>query len=254
MLFLNHISVVTCNKIANSRSDKEFRRLRETHRAMEVRYLYETNVGAGLPIIRTLSDLYTSGDEILKIEAILSGTISFLFNHYTPDRTFAEVVREAQDRGYTEPDPRDDLSGMDFRRKMLILGRILGNSLEIEDIQMDPILPEACMKAASVDAFYKELEKAEPHFSKLRDQALSKGHALRCIGYLDNSGKKKRLSVRVSEVDASHPFYMLGSSDNVIAIQTKRYHETPLVIKGPGAGAAVTAAGVFSDLIRIGTT
>ena len=253
-LFLNHISVVTCNKIANSRSDKEFRRLRETHRAMEVRYLYETNVGAGLPIIRTLSDLYTSGDEILKIEAILSGTISFLFNHYTPDRTFAEVVREAQDRGYTEPDPRDDLSGMDFRRKMLILGRILGNSLEIEDIQMDPILPEACMKAASVDAFYKELEKAEPHFSKLRDQALSKGHALRCIGYLDNSGKKKRLSVRVSEVDASHPFYMLGSSDNVIAIQTKRYHETPLVIKGPGAGAAVTAAGVFSDLIRIGTT
>jgi len=119
---------------------------------------------------------------------------------------------------------------------------------------MDPILPDACMKAVSVEAFYKELEKAEPHFASLRDQAFSKGRVLRCIGFLDNSGKKKTLSVRLTDVDSTHPFYMLGGSDNVIAIQTKRYHETPLVIKGPGAGASVTAAGVFSDLIRIGTT
>lgn len=252
-LFTHHVSVVTCNKIANSRTDEEFRRLRDTHRAMDVSYLYETNVGAGLPLIRTLSDLYTSGDEILTIEAILSGTISFIFNHYVPGRTFAEVVREAQNKGYTEPDPRDDLSGMDFRRKMLILGRVLGNSLEIEDIKMDPILTEACMKAPSVESFYKSLEKAEPHFAFMRDHALQHGRVLRCIGFLDNRGKKKKLSVGIAEVDSTHPFYKLGGSDNVMAIQTKRYFETPLVIKGPGAGAAVTAAGVFSDLIRIGT-
>lgn len=253
-LFTHHISVVTCNKIANSRSDEEFRRLRDTHRAMDVRYLYETNVGAGLPLIRTLSDLYSSGDEILSIEAILSGTISYIFNHYVAGRTFAEVVREAQEKGYTEPDPRDDLNGMDFRRKMLILGRVLGNSLEIENIHMDPILPEACLQAPTVDAFYRELEKAESYFASLRDEAIQKGRVLRCIGFLDNRGKKKTLSVRVSAVDSTHPFFMLGGSDNVIAIQTKRYHQTPLVIKGPGAGAEVTAAGVFSDLLRIGTT
>ena len=253
-LFTNHISVVTCNKIANSRSDAEFRRLRDTHRAMEVRYLYETNVGAGLPLIRTLSDLISSGDEVQNLEAILSGTISYIFNHYTPGRTFSEVVMEAQSKGYTEPDPRDDLSGMDFKRKMLILSRILGNSVEIDEIQMDPILPEACLKAPNVDAFYIALKEAEPHFASLRDRAHQKGRALRCIGYLDNSGKKKKLSIRVSDVDDSHPFFRLQGSDNVIAITTKRYHETPLVIKGPGAGATVTAAGVFSDLLQIGTT
>lgn len=246
-LFNNNISIVTCNKKGNSSSFEQYSKFKRLAKKNNVNFLYETNVGAGLPIIRTLNDLWISGDEILKIEAILSGTISYIFNNYVGEKTFAEVVRTAQELGYTEPDPRDDLNGMDFSRKMLILGREIGLPLEMSDVSIKDFLPEACLQAESIPAFYEELEKHEHYFSSFKNEAESSGRKLRLIGVLEHG----KINIEVQMVNSDHPFFGLSGSDNIISFTTSRYRNTPLVVKGPGAGAAVTAAGVFADLVRV---
>lgn len=242
------ISVVTCNKIGNSADYEQYVAFKQAARKYGVDFYYETNVGAGLPIIRTLKDLMMSGDRIDRIEAILSGTISYIFNNYKGDKLFHEVVKEAQDKGYTEPDPRDDLNGKDFMRKMLILARDAGYPLEESDIEIESMLPPACLAAATVAEFYQELENNTSYFEKLKQEAASGQKVLRYIGKLE-AGK---VVITLQMVDDSHPFYMLSGSDNIISFTTDRYKDRPLVVKGPGAGAEVTAAGVFADIINVG--
>jgi aspartokinase/homoserine dehydrogenase 1 len=247
-IFCSTISIVTCNKIGNSSGYDQYKLFRDTARKHGVDFYYETNVGAGLPIIRTLNDLMISGDRILRIEAVLSGTISFIFNHYKGDTTFYDVVKSAQEKGYTEPDPRDDLKGTDFMRKMLILAREAGYALEQEDIQIENMLPQSCLDAQSVAEFYEELKASEAYFSKLKNDAESSGKVLRYIGKLENGNA----AITLQMVGEDHPFYMLSGSDNIISFTTDRYTDRPMVVKGPGAGAEVTAAGVFSDLVNVG--
>lgn len=247
-LFESNVSVVTCNKIANSSSYKDYKDLKDTARRRGVDFFYETNVGAGLPIIRTLKDLMTSGDRIIKIEAILSGTISYIFNNFRGKTSFYEVVKKAHELGYTEPDPREDLSGKDFMRKMMILARDAGYQIEEKDVELGAILPESCFKAPSIDDFYEELKKSDSYFNELKEKAENENKVLRYIGKLEDG----KASVNLEFVDASHPFYNLTGSDNIISFTTERYKFNLLVIKGPGAGAEVTAAGVFADLINVG--
>jgi len=247
-IFKSNISIVTCNKIGNSGSYQQYKKFKDTARSHGVDFYYETNVGAGLPIIRTLKDLMVSGDRILKIEAILSGTISFIFNNFKGNASFHDVVKEAQEKGYTEPDPRDDLSGLDFMRKMLILARDAGYPLESSDVQLENMLPQAALDAGSVAEFYEALKAEDAYFNGIKTAAESNGKVLRYIGKLENG----QVSITLQQVDASHAFYSLSGSDNVISFTTERYKERPLVVKGPGAGAEVTAAGVFADLVNVG--
>ncbi|MCQ6960319.1 bifunctional aspartate kinase/homoserine dehydrogenase I [Mucilaginibacter aquariorum] len=247
-VFKSNISVVTCNKIGNSASFAQYKTFRDTARKHGVDFFYETNVGAGLPIIRTLKDLMSSGDRIQRIEAILSGTISFIFNHFKGDANFHDVVKEAQEKGYTEPDPRDDLSGKDFMRKILILARDAGHEMEEADVNIENILPQACLDAQTVEDFYAALKAEDAYFTNLKEQAEKDKKVLRYIGKLENG----KASITLQSVDENHPFYMLSGSDNIISFTTDRYKERPLVVKGPGAGAEVTAAGVFADLINVG--
>jgi aspartokinase/homoserine dehydrogenase 1 len=248
-IFESSISIVTCNKKGNSAKYEQYQLFKELARKFGVDFYYETNVGAGLPIIRVLKDLMLSGDKVSKIEAILSGTISYIFNNFKGDAGFYETVKEAQDLGYTEPDPRDDLNGMDFMRKMLILARDAGYPLEAENVKIDNILPEACLKATTVDDFYKELQNNSPYFEDLKKRAAADKKALRYIGKLENGN----VEISLQMVDENHPFYMLSGSDNIISFTTDRYKNRPLVVKGPGAGAEVTSAGVFADIINVGT-
>ena len=248
-LFEKSISVVACNKVGVSGSQDQYIQSREKARKYGVDYWYETSVGAGLPIIKTIHDLLISGDQILKIEAILSGTISYIFNNYKGERTFEEIVREAREKGYTEPDPRDDLSGLDFGRKMLILARETGISLEMEDIRIQTILPEDCLKADSLEGFYLKLREHEEHFSALKTKAESENKALHFVGTLENGNARIELLM----LDNTHPFYNLSGSDNIISLTTNRYLHNPMVIRGPGAGAEVTAAGVLADIVRVAT-
>jgi aspartokinase/homoserine dehydrogenase 1 len=241
------ISIVTPNKLANSGLYKNYQKIQSAAFKHGVKFLYETNVGAGLPVINTLKDLKYSGDKILKIEGILSGTLSFIFNTFKEGTTFSEVVKEAKEKGYTEPDPRDDLNGMDVARKILILAREANYTLELGDVEVENILPEPCRKAKTIEDFFVQLEKNNDVFSKRRDEAAKKGKVLRFIATLENG--KARVSLEA--VGADHPFYSLSGSDNMIAFTTERYKDRPLVIKGPGAGAEVTAAGVFAEIISI---
>lgn len=247
-VFKANISVITCNKIGNSGSYQQYRMFKDTARAHGVDFFYETNVGAGLPIINTLKNLMNSGDRVQRIEAILSGTISFIFNNFKGDANFHDVVKEAQDKGYTEPDPRDDLSGKDFMRKMLILARDAGYAMEEADVEIESVLPKASLEAKTVEDFYKTLKTEDAHFAKLKDAAEKDGKVLRYIGKLEDG----KVTITLQMVDENHPFYMLSGSDNIISFTTDRYRERPLVVKGPGAGAEVTAAGVFADLINVG--
>jgi bifunctional aspartokinase / homoserine dehydrogenase 1 len=242
------ISVVTCNKIGNSGSYSRYKAFKDAARKHGVDFFYETNVGAGLPIIRTLKDLMNSGDRVRKIEAILSGTISFIFNQFKGEANFHDVVKLAQENGYTEPDPRDDLRGTDFMRKILILARDAGLTLEAADVTIESILPQACLDAATVDDFYAALKTEDAFFTQLKQQAESQNKVLRYVGKLENG----QATITLQMVDDSHPFYMLSGSDNIISFTTDRYKDRPLVVKGPGAGAEVTAAGVFADLINVG--
>ncbi|MFW5835695.1 MAG: ACT domain-containing protein, partial [bacterium] len=246
-LFEQSFSVVTCNKIGNTGKYNNYFRNKEVAGKFGVDYWYETTVGAGLPIIKTLQELLISGDEILKVEAILSGTISFVFNEYKGERTFASVVKEAREKGFTEPDPRDDLSGLDFARKMLIIARETGMKTEFEDIELQPILPENCLGAPSVEEFFRELEISENYFRELKDKAAAQNKVMHYVGTL-SEGKVK---VELLMLDSNHPFYNLSGSDNIISFTTNRYLHNPMVIKGPGAGAEVTAAGVLADLVRV---
>jgi bifunctional aspartokinase / homoserine dehydrogenase 1 len=241
------ISIVTPNKLANSGSYESYRKLQRAAFRRGIKYMYETNVGAGLPVINTLRDLKYSGDKILMIEGVLSGTLSYIFNTFKKGVKFHEVVKMAKEKGYTEPDPRDDLNGMDVARKILILAREAGNALELEDVQVEQILPESCRNAPDVERFFEELEKASGEFDQLLASAEAENKALRFIASLENG----KASVSLQKVDANHPFYFLSGSDNMISFTTERYKERPLVIKGPGAGAEVTAAGVFAEIISI---
>ena len=248
-VFRSNISVVTCNKIGNSSSYQQYRNFKDLARKHGVDFYYETNVGSGLPIIRTLKDLMMSGDRVIRIEAILSGTISFIFNNFNGSATFHDVVKLAQEKGFTEPDPRDDLRGTDFMRKMLILARDAGYVLEPEDVKIQNMLPQSCLEAQSVEEFYQELSANNAYFEDLKQAAARDGKVLRYIGKLENGD----VSISLEMVDDSHPFYMLSGSDNIISFTTDRYKERPLVVKGPGAGAEVTAAGVFADIVNVGT-
>lgn len=241
------ISIVTPNKKANSADYEKYALLKKCERKYGSFFLYETNVGAGLPIIGTLNDLLLSGDVIISIEAILSGTLSYIFNTFNDSMCFSDVVREAQKLGFTEPDPRDDLNGMDVARKILILAREAGYQLEIKDVLVEKFLPEACFKAASVGDFFEELKKNDEVLRNKTKIALLNGKRLRYIATFE--GGKAR--VGLSEVDRNHSFYELSGSDNIVAFKTNRYANNPLVVKGPGAGADVTAGGVFADIIRL---
>ncbi|MFN0280059.1 MAG: bifunctional aspartate kinase/homoserine dehydrogenase I [Pyrinomonadaceae bacterium] len=239
------ISVIACNKIAASSSYENYLSLKNTAREFGTNFFFETNVGAGLPVINTLNDLLRSGDEINRIEAVLSGTLNFVFNNYDGTRKFAEVVRQAQDEGYTEPDPRLDLNGTDVARKILILAREAGHRIEMDDIANVGFLPESCLKG-SVEDFYAEMERHEKHFRQLLDDAHSQNLTLKYIASFD-SGKA---SVGLQSIGPDHNFANLSGKDNAVLFYTNRYAEQPLVIKGAGAGADVTAAGVFADIIR----
>lgn len=242
-----NVSIVTPNKVANSGSYVDYEKLRKTAIRRGVKFLYETNVGAGLPIINTIQGLIASGDKFLKIEAILSGTLSYIFNNFKPGMKFADIVRKAKEKGYTEPDPRDDLSGTDVARKILILSREVGVQLNPDDVELVPLLPESCLQAPSVDAFFGELLNQNEYFEKLLTDATNQGGVLRYIATL-NEGKAI-VSLRI--VGPEHPFFSLSGSDNIVSFTTERYKDHPLVIKGSGAGAEVTASGVFADIMSI---
>lgn len=240
------ICVVTPNKTAASASQWYYDKLKAAAQKHNVLYLYETNVGAGLPVINTLNNLMVSGDEVLKIEAVLSGTLSYIFNNFNSQTPFSKVVKEAKAKGYTEPDPRDDLNGKDFARKLLILARESGVKMEMKNIAIENILPADCVKANTVEAFFIALEKHDNHFCDMALKAEKAGKVMRMIGVFE----KGKAGIRLQAVDAAHPFYNLSGSDNIIAFTTHRYRERPLVVKGPGAGADVTAAGVLADVIQ----
>ena len=239
------ISVVACNKIASSSAFSNYEKLKALANEFNTAFLFETNVGAGLPIIGTLNDLLSSGDEVNKMQAVLSGTLNFVFNNYDGTRPFAEVVKQAQDEGYTEPDPRLDLGGTDVMRKILILSREAGYKMEMEEIKNDVFLPESCMKGTVAD-FYKELEKHEAHFKKLYTDAAAKDCKLKFVAQFENG----KAAVGLQHIGKEHDLYHLYGKDNVVLFYTRRYSQQPLVIKGAGAGAEVTASGVFADIIR----
>lgn len=244
-LLQKSISVIACNKVAASSSFNYYNELKELAKEYNCQFLFETNVGAGLPIIGTLKDLMQSGDSVHRIEAVLSGTLNFVFNEYNGTKSFASVVKQAQEEGYTEPDPRLDLSGKDVVRKILILARECGEKLEAEDICNNSFMPQSCMKG-SVNDFYAAMEKEEAHFKKLLDEANQSGKKLKFIASYDNG----KASVGLKQVDDRSDFFHLYGKDNVVLFYTDRYLEQPLVIKGAGAGAEVTASGVFADLLR----
>ncbi len=243
------VSVIACNKIAASSDYDKYRALKDTAREFGTNFFFETNVGAGLPVIHTLNDLLRSGDHVNRIEAVLSGTLNFVFNNYDGTRKFADVVRQAQDEGYTEPDPRLDLSGTDVARKILILAREAGHRIEMDDIENAGFLPESCL-SGSVEDFYAEMEGHEEHFCNLLDNASSRGLKLKYIATFDEG----KATVGLQSIGPDHNFANLSGKDNAVLFYTNRYFEQPLVIKGAGAGADVTAAGVFADIIRASRT
>ena len=241
------IHVVTPNKRANASEMEYYRRLREANRVVGAHYLYETTVGAALPIIQTLRDLVQTGDEIHEIEGILSGTLSYLFNSFDGTRPFSELVAHARDLGYTEPDPRDDLSGMDVARKIVILAREMGSSIELADVDVRSLVPES-LQAGSADAFLAALPAHDAEMAARQRGAAAAGQVLRFVGRVTRDGQA---SVGLREYPATHAFGRLQLTDNVVLFRTRRYRENPLVVQGPGAGREVTAAGVFADILRL---
>ena len=239
------IAVVACNKVAASSAYKNYKKLKDLAREYNSQFLFETNVGAGLPVIATLNDLIHSGDRVHKIKAVLSGTLNFVFNNYDGSRLFADVVKQAQEEGFTEPDPRLDLGGTDVMRKIMILAREAGQKIEMDDIINNSFMPASCMQG-TVEDFYREMGKEEVHFKKLLDNANAAGCKLKFVASFDNG----KASVGLQHIDPKHDLYHLYGKDNVVLFYTDRYKEQPLVVKGAGAGAEVIASGVFADIIR----
>lgn len=242
------VAIVTPNKKANSGSMEQYISLKRLAKKRGVKFLYETNVAAGLPVINTLQDLMLSGDKVIRIEAVLSGSMNYIFSELEKGDPFSEVVKKAKELGFTEPDPRDDLSGMDVARKILILGREAEQNLEFDSIDIQSMVPEDCQNLGTVPEFFEVLKTHDKDFAEMLKTAEAKGEKLRFMATLEN-GKAK---VGLNSLPLSHPFSGLGGSDNMILLTTDRYHDRPMIIRGPGAGADVTAAGVFADVIRIG--
>ena len=244
-LLAKSIAVVACNKVAASSEYSYYKKLKNLAREYNTSFLFETNVGAGLPIIGTLNDLTRTGDTVNKMQAVLSGTLNFVFNNYDGTKTFAEVVKQAQEEGYTEPDPRLDLNGSDVMRKIMILAREAGHKIEMADISNNSFMPEECMQG-SVEDFYESMKKYEAHFKQLLDEARAKGCILKFVAQFDNGAA----SVGLQHINPQHNLYHLYGKDNIVLFYTDRYKDQPLVVKGAGAGAEVTASGVFADIMR----
>ena len=244
-LLENNISVVTANKIAASGEYSHYLRLKQTAIDHDVNFLFETNVGAGLPIINTINDLRHSGDKILRIEAVLSGTLNFIFNEIAADVPFSETIRRAKEQGYSEPDPRIDLSGKDVIRKLVILAREAGYQVEQEDVEKHLFVPEEYFQGA-VEDFWQRLPELDADFELRRQELEKNGLRWRFVATMEEG----KTSVALKAVDATHPFYQLEGSNNIILITTERYHDDPMMIRGYGAGAAVTAAGVFANIMQ----
>ncbi len=242
----NNISVVTANKIAASSEYSHYLRLKQTALDRGVKFLFETNVGAGLPIIGTINDLRNSGDKILRIEAVLSGTLNFIFNEIAADVPFSETIRRAKEQGYSEPDPRIDLSGKDVIRKLVILAREAGYQVEQEDVEKHLFIPESYFQG-TVEDFWKTLPELDADFETRRKELGAQGLRWRFVAKLVEG----KTTVSLETVDASHPFYQLEGSNNIILITTERYHDYPMMIRGYGAGASVTAAGVFANIMQV---
>ncbi|KAK9066670.1 hypothetical protein SSX86_013993 [Deinandra increscens subsp. villosa] len=243
------IHVITPNKKANSGPLDKYLKLRALQRQSFTHYFYEATVGAGLPIMHTLRDLLQTGDKIIRIEGIFSGTLSYIFNSFVDTRSFSEVVMEAKAAGYTEPDPRDDLAGTDVARKVIILARECGLNLELSDIPVQSLVPDPLKETASVDDFMQQLPSFDSDIATKRQAAEDAGEVLRYVGVVDVKNQKGVVELR--RYKKQHPFAQLSGSDNIIAFTTERYNKQPLIVRGPGAGAEVTAGGVFSDLLRL---
>ncbi|KAA5821451.1 bifunctional aspartate kinase/homoserine dehydrogenase I [Algibacter amylolyticus] len=242
------IGIVACNKIACSSEFKNYKNLKQLSLKYNAPFLFETNVGAGLPVIDTLNNLIASGDKVNSIQAVLSGSLNFVFNNFTDKTKFYDVVKQAGAEGYTEPDPRIDLSGVDVARKILILARESGVKMNLEDIENTSFLSQAGLKSDSVDDFYKTLIADEAHYQSLYASAKANNCQLKYVAKFDNG----KASVSLQEIPEGHPFYNLEGSDNIVMFYTERYAKQPMIIKGAGAGAEVTASGLFADIIRLG--
>ena len=243
-----NVAVVTCNKIACSSAYSNYQNLKNLSRKYNAPFLFETNVGAGLPIIDTVKNLIASGDKVHKIQAVLSGSLNFIFNNFDEKNPFYEVVKEAGVQGFTEPDPKIDLSGIDVARKILILIRESGYQMEIDTIINESFMPAECLATTSNDAFFESLLQHKTHFEDLYAKAIAQESRLKYVAQFENG----KASVGLQFIPKSHPFYNLEGKDNIVLFYTDRYVDQPLLIKGAGAGAAVTASGIFADVIRIG--
>jgi len=241
------IHIVTPNKKANSGELAYYRKLQAVRRASGAHYLYEATVGAGLPVIQTLRDLRDTGDTVHAIEGIFSGTLAYLFNVYDGSVPFSRIVADAKQRGYTEPDPRDDLSGTDVARKLIILGREIGLDLELRDVQVESLVP-AGLEQGTIEAFLQRLSQSDAAMQERYQAARARGKVLRYVGRITAAGEA---SVGVVEVDANHAFANIALTDNIVRFATARYSANPLIVQGPGAGPEVTAGGVFADLLRL---
>ena len=243
-----NIAVVTCNKIACASEFDNYKKLKKLSRQYNAPFLFETNVGAGLPIIDTVKNLVASGDKVNKIQAVLSGSLNFIFNNFNESSSFHDVVKEAGVQGFTEPDPKIDLSGIDVARKILILIRESGYKMEIDEISNESFMPAACLETSNNEAFFTSLITHADHFNTIFQEAIAKDSRLKYVAQFENG----KANVGLRFIPKDHPFYNLEGKDNIVLFFTDRYSDQPLLIKGAGAGAAVTASGIFADVIRIG--